>query len=164
MHGVLKQCLGRRRLHHLSQVHDHDVIGKMPYHRQIVCNKHIGKVQLLLQILHQVKNLGLDGYVQGRYRLVAYDELRINRQCPGDSDSLAPAAVQLMGICIYQTLGQPHQVHDFFHPLGDGGPFTGLVNALHQQRLYDCLADRHPGIQGSKGVLEYNLHILPQIL
>ena len=129
-----------------------------------MCNKHIGKVQLLLQILHQVKDLGLDGYVQGRYRLVAYNELWIDRQRPGDSDSLAPAAVQLMGICVYQTLGQSHQVHDLLHLLCDGGLFIGLVNTLHQQRFNDCLADRHPGIQGSKGVLEYNLHILPQIL
>ena len=68
-----------------------------------MADKQIGKLQLLLQIPQQIDDLGLDGYVQSRYRLVADDDLGFDHQCPGDADTLALSTGECMGI--------PHQVH-----------------------------------------------------
>ena len=68
-------------------------------------NKHIGQPILLLQILQQIQNLRLNGDVQRRYRLITDNKLRIHSQCPGNSNSLAASAVQLMGVGVGQPMG-----------------------------------------------------------
>ncbi|MNC25234.1 hypothetical protein D3C75_733130 [compost metagenome] len=60
-------------------------------------NEHIGKAVLLLQILHQIQHLGLDGHIQRRYRLVADNEFRIQCERPGNPDPLPLAAGEFMG-------------------------------------------------------------------
>ena len=67
---------------------------------QVVGDEQIGEVEFVLQIHENVQNLGLDGHVQGGYRLVGDDELGLHRQSPGDADALALAAGELMGVAI----------------------------------------------------------------
>ena len=46
-------------------------------YRQVVCDKDQCETQFLLQILQQVDDLGLDGYIQRADRLVTDDEFRL---------------------------------------------------------------------------------------
>ena len=55
-------------------------------------NEQIGKMKLILQLLQYIDNLGLDGYIQGRYRLIADNKLRLRSQSPGYADSLPLSA------------------------------------------------------------------------
>ena len=89
----------------------------MANHGQVVGNKEIGQVLILLHILHQIQNLGLNGHIQSRNRLVTYNESRIQRQGPGDPDALAASAVQLVGLAVGQPLRQPHCIHQLQHLL-----------------------------------------------
>ena len=59
---------------------------------------------LLLQLLQQVEHLCLNGDVQRGNRLVTDDELGVQGQGTGDADTLAAAAVQLMGVGVAQAL------------------------------------------------------------
>ena len=70
-------------------------------------DEQIGKSHLLLKVLHQVQHLSLNGHVQGRHRLIADNEFRVQRQSPGNTDSLPAASVQLMGIGIGKPVCQP---------------------------------------------------------
>ena len=55
-------------------------------------NEQIGKMKLILQLLQYIDNLGLDGYIQGRYRLIADNKFRLRSQSPGYADSLPLSA------------------------------------------------------------------------
>jgi len=79
--------------------------------RKIMGDKHIRESQPVLQILHEIQNLGLDRDVQSRYGLVADNKLGTQGESPGNPDPLPSAAVQFVGIGVYQPFGQSHQIH-----------------------------------------------------
>ena len=89
----------------------------MVYDRKVVGNKDIGQSHLLLKILHQIQDLGLDGNVQGRHRLVTDDQLGLHGQGAGDADTLTAAAVQLMGVGVDQTVCQSNDLHQLMNSL-----------------------------------------------
>ncbi len=64
-------------LHKVSQIHNAHRIGNMLHHTQIVGDKQVGQLILLLQVLQKVNDLCLNGHIQSRHRLVADHELRI---------------------------------------------------------------------------------------
>src|SRR5699024_6736580 len=152
-----EQLRGRRLLHHLAQVHAGDVVGEILDHAQVVGDEYVCRPHLPLQLLEQVQDLSLDGYVQGGDRLVADDELGVHRQGPGDADALAAAAVQLVGEGVDKAPGQSHDVHQL------QGPLLNVRPALEQLVLLDGLADEPhdalPGVQGGEGILEDHLHL-----
>ena len=121
-------------------------------------NEHIGQIQLILQILHQVQNLCLNGHVQSGNRLITYDEFGLQCQCTGNSDTLSSSAVQLMGVGVGQTLCQTHQIHQLMNSFPKSFLILLGVNLLNQQGLHNRLADSHSRVQGCEGVLKDNLH------
>ena len=66
--------------------------------REVVGDEEVGEAQLLLEVLEEVEDLGLDGDVEGRDGLVADDELRVEGEGAGDADALALAAGELVGV------------------------------------------------------------------
>ena len=60
----LEYLSGASVLHDLARVHDHDVVSHLSHHSHIMGDKDNGSIDVLLQLHHQVDNLGLDGYVQ----------------------------------------------------------------------------------------------------
>ena len=63
-------------------------------------DEHVGEVELVLQVLEQVDDLGLDRHVERRDRLVGDDQLRAQRERPGDADALALAAGELVRVAV----------------------------------------------------------------
>ncbi len=61
-------------------------------HAQVVGHEQICQAELLLQVLQQVQDLGLDRNVQGRDWLVADHQLRMGSQGSGNANALALAA------------------------------------------------------------------------
>ena len=88
------------QLHDVPQVHNHDAVAEMLDNPQIVGNEHVRQVEFLLDVLHQVDDLSLNGHVQGADRLIADHKFRIQRNRPGDSHTLPLAAGKLMGIAV----------------------------------------------------------------
>ena len=68
-----------------------------------------------LQVLQQVDDLRLDRDVQRRDRLVADDEVRVQRERAGDADPLALAAGELVRVAVAASRGQP----DYARAAGD---------------------------------------------
>ena len=108
MDGILVQLIALRQLHQSAQIHDADAVGNVAHHGQVVGDEQIGQTQLLLHVLQHIDHLGLDGHVQGGDGLVAHDELRPHRQCPGNAHTLLLAAGELMGIAVGVLGVQPH--------------------------------------------------------
>ena len=70
-------------------------------HRQVVRDEQVGEAELLLQVLEQVDHLRLDRHVERRHRLVADDQLRLDRERARDADALALAAGELVRIAAH---------------------------------------------------------------
>ena len=70
-------------------------------HRQVVRDEQVGEAELLLQVLEQVDDLRLDRHVERRDRLVADDQLRLDRERARDADALALAAGELVRIAAH---------------------------------------------------------------
>ncbi len=70
------------------------------HHRQVVGDEQVGQSEPALQLLQQVDDLRLDRDVERRDRLVADDEVGLDRQRPGDADALALAARELVRVAV----------------------------------------------------------------
>ena len=87
-------------LNDLSGVHNGNLVTHAGYHAQVVGDHDNRHSQLLLQLHHQLQNLSLDGYVEGRRRLVGNQKLRLAGQGDGNHNTLAHTAGQLVGILL----------------------------------------------------------------
>ena len=134
----------------------------MTHHRKVMGDKHISKIHALLKIHQKIQDLRLNRNIQRRNRLVTDHKLRIQDQSPGDADSLAAAAVQLVGISHIETPGKTHGLHHLIDLLINlGSIFADLID---QQRLRNQLPDRHTAVQARIGVLEDHLDLWPNLL
>ncbi len=75
MQGVVEDVVGLSELYHIPEVHDPDRVGDVLYNREVVGNEEVGQSVLFLQVLQEVDDLSLNRNVQGRYGLIADDEL-----------------------------------------------------------------------------------------
>ena len=71
MRRVPEQYPGRTTLHDGARVHDTDGIGKPCGHRQGMGDEHDGEAAGGHQFPEQIEDLGLDGHIEGRGRLVS---------------------------------------------------------------------------------------------
>ena len=99
--GVVRareSAVGRRDLDHAAEIHDHDAVGDVLHHAEVVADEQVGEAELLAQLHEQVEHLRLDRDVERRDRLVADEELRLHRERPGDADAGALAAGELVRV------------------------------------------------------------------
>ncbi len=82
----------------LAEVHHRDAVADVLHHRQVVGDEQVGQAELLAQVGEQVQDLGLDRHIERRDRLVADDELGLDRERAGDADALALAARELVRV------------------------------------------------------------------
>ncbi|MNI33956.1 hypothetical protein D3C73_879270 [compost metagenome] len=92
MQRLIKERRHIRLLDNLPGVHDHDPVAHFSHDAQIMGNHQNGHPFGLLQLAHQIENLCLDRYVQGRRRLIGNQQLRVADHCHGNHDPLAHPA------------------------------------------------------------------------
>ena len=154
---VGKDLCGSSLLYHLSQIHHRDIIGDMLDHGQVVGDKQICEIPLLLELHHQVQNLCLNGHVQSRDRLIADHKLRIDRKRSCNHDSLAATAVKLVRVEIVRTPRQTDHLHQFLNALS---PLLRILADLVQpKRLLNDLCNGETRVQGCVGILKNDLHL-----
>ncbi len=124
---------------------------------------------LAVDAAHQLQDLGLDGHVERRGRLVGQQQLRLARQRDRNQRPLLHAAAELVGICAVAIGGRRDA--DLFHHLDHAlpfplrappvkGPASVLDHAVQPQRLADLLAHRKGGVQRAERVLEDHRNLL----
>jgi hypothetical protein len=149
------QVVRCRRFHDPAEVHDGDPVADMADDRQVVGDEQVGQLELVLEALQEVDDLGLDRHVQGADRLVGHDQLGVDRDGPGDPDPLALAAAELVRVAVQEVRVQADDVEQLGDPLAALGRRADLVDG---QRLADDPAHGHPRIQAGIRVLEDHLH------
>ena len=88
------------QLRHLPEVHHTDAIGDVTDHGEVVRDEDVCQAQFLLELLHEVDDLGLHRDVQGRYRLVADQHLGVERDTARNPDALPLTTRELVGVAV----------------------------------------------------------------
>ena len=158
MERVVVEVVGGRELHDLAEVHDRDPVGDVPDDGEVVRDEEVGEVEVALQLLHQVDDLRLDRDVERGDRLVADEEVGVERERAGEADALALAAGELVRVARRGVGREPDHLQQLAHLLAE------LLAAapVHAQRLADHPPDRVARVQRGVRVLEDHLHPLPQ--
>ena len=125
-------------------------------------NEHIRRSGLLLNILHQVHHLRLNGNVQCGDTLIGNNQLRVHDQRAGNTDTLALTAGKLMRETCGMLRRKAHLLQDLCHF------FLALVkrrvHMMDIQSLCNNIHDLFAGIETRHGILENHLHIGTQML
>ena len=134
-------------------------VGDVLHDREIVRDEDVGEAEPRLQLLQEVEDLRPDRHVERRHRLVADDELRLDRKRPGDADALALPAGELVRVAPGVERLEP----DHLEELGDALLALGRRHHVVQhQRLGENLADGHARVERRERVLEDQLHLAAQ--
>ena len=120
-------------------------------------NEQVGRAGLLLDILHQVDHLCLNGHVQRRDALICDDELGVHDEGAGNAHALALAARELVRIALGMFGRKAHLGQNFLHLFA--ALFAGLVHVVDVQTLADDILHLFAGVQGRHGVLKDHLHL-----
>ncbi len=101
----LEQLGAGAALHHPAAIEHDDLVGDVGDHAEIVADEQDRHPELGLQVLHQLEDLGLDGDVQGRGRLVGDQDRGTADQGHRDHGALAQAAGKLEREEVHRLLG-----------------------------------------------------------
>ena len=155
------RCTARRvrELDRLAEVHHHHPVGDVPHDVEVVRDEDVGQPELPLQVLQQVEDLRLDRDVQRRDRLVAEDQLRVDRQRARDADPLTLAARELVREPVVVLRVQTDDLEQLLDaPLA----LRRRADAVELERLADDEADALARVERRVRVLEDHHHVPPQ--
>ena len=102
----------------------------------------------------------MNGNVEGRNRLVRYDELGVHRQSARDTDSLALSAAELMGITVVVIFSQTDLIEQFYDSIALGLAFGELMNL---ESFTHDVAHAHARVERGVGILKDDLHLPPRV-
>ena len=157
--GLVEDVVYRPLLHDLAGIHDGDLVADLSHHAQVVGDEDNAHVSLLLELLHELQNLGLNGHVQSSGGLVGNQQLGVADEAHGDHDTLAHAAGELVRVLLH-PLGHvvdAHQLQHLHGPLGGVGLGDFLV--VGPQGLDELVAHGVNGIEAGHWVLENHGHL-----
>ena len=157
MARVLVEELRAADLDDAADVHDRDPVGDLADHREVVRDEDVGEVELVLEALQQVQDLRLHRDVERRDRLVADDQLRLERERARDADPLPLAARELVRVAVVVLRAQADAGEQLAH-----AALHVLLGLVDRERLADDLADALARVQRRVRVLEDDLHLAPQ--
>ena len=90
------ELLGGRELDQLAQVHDCDPVGDVADDAEVVGDEDVRQAEVVLEVVEQVDDLGLDRDVERRTGSSSTISLRIDGERAGDADPLALTAGELV--------------------------------------------------------------------
>src|SRR5205814_6059714 len=115
-----------------------------------------GEVEFGLEVVEEVDDLGLDGYVQGGDGFVGDDEFGAEGQGAGDADALALAAGEFVGVAVVVFGVESDQFEEALDFAFDA---VGGVDGLDLQGGGDDGADGVAGVERRVGGLEEQLDV-----
>ena len=137
----------------MAGVHDGDLLAHGSHNTQIVGDHDDAHAQLLAQILHQLKDLCLNGHIQCGGRLVGDQQLGLTGQCNSDHHTLAHTAGQLVGVLL-QALFRLVDANQLQQLLSACPCLLLVLIGVQADDLHDLVADGVHRVQAGHGVLE----------
>ena len=144
MEGGAIEFERRSDLNNPSKVHDGHTLAQVFDHREVVRDKEVGQTKLLLDIIEEVDDLGLNREIKSGDGFVGDDQFRFHRQGAGNADALPLPAGEFMGITIKDIAAEADGRQQFKNEAFDCG--RGC-QAVDDQRFGDNVADFAAGIE-----------------
>ena len=143
-----------------------DPVGNVSHQTQIVGDEQVGHLPLPAEPHQHIDDLGLNGNVQGRARLVRDEQVPLGHDRHGNAHPLLHPAAELVGIAgqnagrvrdqhLGQGLGCPFQAFLF----GQAHPLGRLRAADH---VHHVAADGEHRVEGAGRLLEHHGDMPPQ--
>jgi len=138
---------------HASGIHHGNAVSHLRDDGEIVRDEEHGQSEPGAQVGEQIKNLRLDGDVEGSSGFIGDQQLRTVHDGHGDHDALAHSAGELMRIvaCAAFGLGDGYVIHGLD---GEFVRFAFCAIAMGQHGLGDLIADSHDGVESGHGFLK----------
>src|SRR6266702_4290632 len=114
-------------------------------------DEEIAEAEPLLEVEQQVDDLRLHRHVERRYRFVADDEVRLQRQRARDADALSLAAGKFVGETVATRTRQTDHLQQLADAIVAGG---ARQTARDVERLRDRVLRAHAGIERILWVLK----------
>ena len=156
MPRIAEDAAGEPGLLDLAGLHDHQLVGPVAGHGEVVRDEQHADAAVLPQLVDEVQDRLLHRHVQRTGGLVGDDEVRFGGQRGGDEGPLPHTAGELVRILVITQLGiiDTHGIQE----LDDGCPtflFAGVAErlAVNAQHLANRFADGLHGVQRGAGVL-----------
>ncbi len=150
-----KQLVGRRKLHHLAEVHNADTVGKILDDGQVVRNKQYGKPQPVAQFVQQVDNLRLYRHVQSGNRLVGDNQFGFHNDRPRYAYALTLSARKLVRVSPRVFGHKPYKLQHLIHLLFD---VLFILFAVDYKPLGNNVLNGHARVERRYGVLKNHLY------
>ena len=158
---VLEDRVAAAVFHHITEIHHHHLVSDVTNDAEIMADENIGQTKLVLEILEQVENLGLNRQVECRDGLIQHQKARIEHQRPGDGNALALPAREHVRIAI-EVLWPQTNLDQHGHRLV---PTIGSRHfGVEHERLGQHVADFLARIERPIGVLKNDLHLLAHLV
>ena len=135
--------------------HHGDAMAQHPHDVQVVGDEEIGDSRPRLHFEEQFEDARLGRQVEGRDRLVADDQPRLEGDGSCDRDALALAAAELARQAVSGIRGQVNEVEQVAHPAGS----ILRADAAGAQRLCQRVADGQRRAERRVGILEDDLEV-----
>ena len=136
-----------------SGIHDHHAVAEAGDNAEVVRNEDDGHAELALEFFNQLKDLRLDGDIEGRGGFVGDEYLRFGDEGHRDHDPLSHAAGEFVGIAV-EAVGGVVDTDGFHHGECAGKGVAAGDFFVYEQWLDELLADPHVGIERGHRVLE----------
>lgn len=157
--GAGEQLDGGRLLDDPAVAHHDDAVGDVGDDAHVVGDDEDAHAGALLQLAHEVEDLGLHRDVERRGRLVGDEQLGLRGHRHGDHRPLPLPAGELVGVVadLHLGVGHVHLAQQLDGPLPGGG----LVDvAVAADGLHQVVADRVDGVERRHGLLEDHGHVV----
>ena len=92
MRGFSEQLASRRRFDYLAEVHDGNKIAGVCNDTQIMADEEEGNSAISLDLIQQVKHIGLDRHIECCNTFIGDDKFGPGNQSPCNRDTLTLAA------------------------------------------------------------------------
>ena len=157
MLGALQHIGLGANFHHVAQAQHRHPMRHLGHHAKVMGDEQHAGAVAVLQVKHQLENLGLGGDVERGGGFIGDQQHRVKHQGHRDHDALALAARQLVRVAGDHAfgVGQQHLAHDGQHLLA---PLGGRQFGVLAQHLVDLVAAGHHRIERRHRLLKDHAH------
>ena len=156
----LKKRVTVGKLHDPAEVHDSHAVTDLVDDIQIVGDEDIGERELSLEFLKKIQNLRLDRYIQRGNRLVADDELRLQRKSTRDADTLLLAAGKLMRVAAEMVFLHSDKLQK---PQDPSVYIDTFLHSVDEEGFSQDLANGSAGVKTGGRILKDHLRLLAHL-
>ena len=159
--GVGEDLLGRADLDDPAEVHDRDPVAEVLRAGEVVGDVDVGEPEVLLEVEHQLQDLGPHRHVEHRDRLVRDQHARVRDGRPRHDHALLLAAGQVARVLLEEQLDRrqpdPLERGDDLDP-----SLARRAHAMDAQRVTDGGLHSHRRVESGVRVLEHHLDVAPE--